>query len=360
MARIPFTDIPLHEITRRSRLLFRKRRVRILIGLVIIAFLAGTQYYLANVPLPVDLETSKTPPVRAGQEFVLDRPVIGIAPANVFGHQGDENEIIEAQFTNARVADETIVNEHFDPSAAKPGPISYGTLPPGKADSPPCTTTLELKLGSAQTPTGQIRLFQSNAPGNENYRDLEAQSNTEILLTLQTIPGNPPPGQETGAYDNGPGCEKRIKGRSWNEEKGGALVLKLGAVPNSKLSFRFLPRRKEAPIWNGADGLLEPFRVASPIYTAQRVAIGPPGGKSAFEATSAKDTHPLRVNRLKIGSDQFIVELSGMGFVTINGETVTVNSFDRIKKYPLWAALFAIANGALLAWLIRETRELFK
>jgi hypothetical protein len=360
MTKIPFTNMPLHELMRKSRLLFKKRRVRIMIGLVIVALLAGTQYYLANVPLPVDLETIKIPTVRAGQEFVLDRPVIGIPPANVFGHQGNENEIIEAQFTNARVADETIATEHYDPSAATPGPVSYGNLRSEQNDSPPCTTALEMKLSPTQTRACQIRLFQSKGPGNENYRDLEAQSNTETLLTLQTIPGNPPTGKETISPDNGPGCEKRIKVGSRIEEKEGVQVLKLHIAPDSKLSFRFLPRRKEVPIWEGVDGLLEPFRVASPIYSSQRVAIGQPGGKIIFEATSAKDSEPLNVNRLKLGSDQLILELSGMGFVTLNGETVTVNLFERIQRYPIWATLFATASVALVTWLIQQTKELFK
>jgi hypothetical protein len=49
-----------------------------------------------------------------------------------------------------------------------------------------------------------------------------------------------------------------------------------------------------------------------------------------------------------------------MGFVTLNGETVTVNLFERIQRYPIWATLFATASVALVTWLIQQTKELFK
>ncbi|HKQ52352.1 MAG TPA: hypothetical protein VJT74_08295 [Pyrinomonadaceae bacterium] len=291
------------------------------------------------------------------------------APTSVLlSHEGSPAETVDADLENARLSEETTRENEVDPRAAMiPGPISYATRDGGQGRAPDysraCGTTIEVLLPPDNKAPSRIHFFQTSGRGGETYRDLDIRADdAELVVSLSINPPESPPGDVDDAQiteDDGPGCVKLIKGARWARLLGGAFGFKSLVAANSKFNFRFMPLPPTTPLWQGQNGFFEPFTLGPPGLRAREVSIRTLNGPATLEVRSADEDMPLRINSLKVGSDQLQVGLTGKGFVKIDGEDITVDFFERIKKYPLLAGLLLMANAALLTWLIRLARGLF-
>jgi hypothetical protein len=341
------------------------RLARAGLGLLVLAAAVLVQYKLANIPQPVNLDTTeKFSPakVRLGQEkLIIEGPVVNSSEGVLFSHNGKPNEIVNATFDRARLDEETI--EIFRESGLSPPSITARidyraenptTAPVGDES---CRTQVELRA-TPKMPD-EIHLFQLDAPGLNNYRQLE-MTIRGAELTSQLVTGSP-----SGSYLE-PGCQKELKVGDWN--KSIANDVTTIAAENSALRFRFLPLKTDSPLWGDAEGFFEPFDLGAPqiestapsSFQARAVSISPLGdgnklsSKPALLSAQSVDGGPLlTISGLKIGSDQLLISVAGKGWVQIDGEDATVNLLNRIEENPIPAAILGAANAALLAWVAR-------
>lgn len=341
------------------------RLARAGLGLLVLAAAVIVQYKLANIPQPVNLDTTeKFSPakVRLGQQkLIIEGPVVNSSEGVLFSHNGKPDEIVNVDFDRARLDEQTI--EMFREGGLSPPSITARivyraenpTTPPVGDES--CRTRVEMR--AIPKLPDEIHLFQLDAPGLNNYRQLE-MTIRGAELTTQLISGSP-----SGSYLE-PGCQKELKVGDWN--KSIANDITTIAAENSALRFRFLPLKEGSALWGDAEGFFEPFDLgapqvestALPSFQARAVSINPLGDGNKSSATPALlsarsvDGGPLlTISGLKVGSDQILVSVAGKGWVQIDGEDETVNLLNRIEENPIPATLLGAANAALLAWVAR-------
>lgn len=352
-----------HDLHRRLKVLWKKRLVRGIAALLITTGVVLLQFRLANIPLPVQIGNSSEttiPPIRFGEELVIGGPASG--STLLLGHNGDATEIVDFYLENATITQETRRSYDLDPRAQlTPGRLSY-TTQPAESSRIPCTTDVEARLLDEKRPPREIRFFQSPAPGNQSHREINVRVDQDVLLVVGTNPTESPP--EEDSDDDGPGCVKRLEGTQLKEKEkqkilAGAFTIESNIRANSSIMMRFLPIDAGKPIWTGNDGFVEPFRFTSPILRSTHISIRSSDNSAPFEIIGSEKGDPLRVNALRIGSDQLRADVSGKGFVRRDGEMVTLKLVERIQQYPFFAALFAMLNAGLLAWLTRLVRGLF-
>jgi hypothetical protein len=357
---MPFQVLKLY---RRSRL------VRLAAALVVLIGAAILQYYLANVRLPVDIgATNKFSPatIKLGQEeLVIKNPFVNPSEGLLLSHVGNPNEVVDVYFDRARLGEESI--SLFEALGSKPppasGPIDYITQNPARASDAgeACRTFVQIEVPDASNPIDEFHLYQLEDPGLNRYRLIELKTiGRELIVHVST---EAPP----GGSPESPGCRKFLRAGDWNQPLTGSLGLKIFAAAGSSFHLVFRPVVARAPLWKGPDGFFEPFGLGSPKlnpgdlppFQAKAVSIKPLQGDSSTglsrEILSAQATDKgalLSVDSLKIGSNQLQLGVSGNGRVKINGEDVTVDLFDRAKRYPIPAGLLAAANAALLAWFM--------
>jgi hypothetical protein len=345
--------------------LSQQRIARAGLGLLVLAVAAIVQYKLAYIPQPVNLDTTgKFSPatIKRGQEnLIIEGPSVNSSEGVLFSHDGKPNEIVNVTFERARLDEQTI--EMFGDGESRPPAITAEIVYRTDEPTPPpigeesCRTQVELRAASKMP--DEIQLFQLGDPGLERYRHLEMRTKgTE--LTSQLVISSP-----GGSY-NEPGCQKQLKVGDW--KKSIASDVTTIVAENSNLRFRFQPLTTNASLWDGPDGLFEPFDLGAPqvnptdppSFQARAVSIRslssvntPSTSPALLSARSMDDGPPLTISGLKIGSDQLQLSVAGKGWVQVDGEDVTLNLLDRVQEHPIPAALLGAANGALLAWVAR-------
>jgi hypothetical protein len=354
----------LFVLRRKLALLWKRRLVRAVIGLLVTAGFIFLQYWLVHIPLPIQLENSsvKIPWIRTGEELVITQPLL--TSELVFAHNGTAAEFINVFLDKATIGDETRHKYPLDfgPRSVR-DTINYTTGSTGSSKSP-CTTAVELRFHREQEPLNQLIFFQSSGPGNENYRLLDVKADQPSLLVVITSPtaagaikGEP------DADDDGPGCVKELAGAALAGKAktfDGAFSVKSDVSANSKMSLRFLPADAGKPIWPQHDSVWEPFLTATPVFSTNQIAIrSTTGNQVPFAITAADKALPLWISKLKIGSDHLEVEIVGRGFVKIYGEPIPLDFWKLVQRYPAIATLFGILNLGLVTWLIKLFRGLF-
>lgn len=344
--------------------LTRKRLARAVVGILLLAGAAFAEYGLANIPRPVNLDTTgKFSPatIKLGQEeLVIEGPVIDSAEGLLFSHNGRANEVVEASFGRARLAEETIGS--FESVGSKPpstpANIEYraeeAKSPP--AGHEPCRTRVELCVTSKMP--AELHLSQRERPGGNHYRYLEMTARgAEIVSHLETHSPN-------GSYVE-PGCQKRLSVGDWNH----SITVNVTTIvdENSSLRLYFRPVTPESTPWADADGFL-PFDVGvsetmNPDdprpFEARAVSIrsliggNSTSGPPTLSAMSTGNGPLLTISDLRIGSDQLHLSVVGKGWVKINGKDETVSLLKLVTENPLLATLLGAANAALLALVAR-------
>jgi hypothetical protein len=400
--------MPFHVVWRRVSAYWKKRIVRGAVALLVFAGVFFLQYRLANIPLPVDVEASNKftiPPIMLGQEeLVIEGPVIDPASHQLLYHEGKPTESVSVMFDQARLSEDTI--EFYDikqVTPSIPAQITYDTYVPDYKRPKPkltvrpkpsptpeakaaeaCQTNVRVELANKEKPPAEIHFFQKDR-GREFFRHLEMKaSGAELVVQIETL--SPPENDSNDSADEGmveedraateedetamPACLKSLKLKSQTTGEANVKIpadSPIVAIPATDSTFKFhflpLPLHGNSPSWGGKDGFYEAFTlgppVGAPVIQAHGVSIKAFDGSIILSIRAADAKSPLRVNKLEVGEDQLKASISGRGFVTIKGEEITVDLLERIKKYPLIAGLFLVANAGLIAWFTRLIRSLF-
>ena len=350
--------MPSHRWSEKLKALWKRPIVRALAAVAIAVSVGLVQFRLARIPLPIEVSDAgkiKLPPIRSDEKLIVSDLVTQPGAGALFAYRGDLKEVVDIHFERASIEPDTSSNYRLNQGFETPDRLTYTTRPPGRSLRI-CTTDVDVVPAANHAPTRLI-LFQSGGPGNEVYRNLAVQIDREVLVNIST---NPPATSGTNADEDGPGCTKLLAGTNLKHLLEGSTLMKSRLTPNARLDLRFLPLNPGAPAWSGGySGLFEPFRFTSPIFQAKTISISAANGNPVFEATSSSVDQPLRVNKLMLGSDVLQTEISGVGFVKLRGEPITLNFFERIKENPLFTALFVAINAALTAWLLSQIRGLF-
>ena len=345
---------------------WHRRSVRVLAGVLVFALALGVQYYLTDIPVPADLAGTErfTPAtVRLGQEeLIIEEPEVNSSEGIVFSHAGATNEIVDIRFERARLDTDTVDMLTALGDSPPTGPTQVDYVPQEAAQAAagrePCRTFVTVAWARTDEPPAALRFFQLEAPGLDNYRYVEMQA-TGSELAVRLLSKSASDDNVPGA----PGCRSRLRAGELEELLGGSVGLNIVAAPDAKFRWHFRRRAQGQPPWGSADGLFEPFTLGAPQtdpnekppLRARAIRIRAlHADASAPDILSARSTDkgpPLSISGLKIGSDQLQLNVTGNGWVKINGADRTVNVFERVEKYPLTSALLGALNSALLAWI---------
>lgn len=353
--------MPLHVFVRRLALYWKRRWVRAFVLLLVFTVAVAVEGYLAYMPLPVEVSDDtkvKLPPVRSREELVIQDPLVESQTGLLFAHYGDELENLDIDLSDARIEMKSAQANGIAKQATQQfGRITYRPKDLGEPSSSlvPCRTTLEVFLLDGQANPKEMRFLAATDPGTDMYRSVRAKADVELKVVMSTdrISAS---SDRAGTSVDGPGCVKRLAGYGWEKVKSGLLRIHTQLAKQAELRLQFTSMARETPLWNGKDGLFEPFTSASPIFKTRKVTIES-NGVNSLEITSA-NKNALRVERIRVGSDHLIFEVSGKGHVKIDGEQISMNLFDRLKAYPFRSGLILMANAALLTWLAREGKRL--
>ena len=342
----------------------RQRLARAGLGLLVLAVAAFAQYKLANVPRPVNLDTTgKFSPatIRLGrEELVIEGPVVHSSSGMLLSHDGRHNETVDARFDRARLDDQTI--QLFESFGLRPPstPVKIDYRPdepksPFTSDEP-CRTRVELL--ASQMPA-EIHIFQLGDPGLNHYRHLEIRTRgAELVSNLITMSPDD---------SDGPGCQYLLRVGDWSEPVTKTLLTAIVAE-SSDLRLYFRPLKAHSTPWADTGGVLRLDLGGAqklnpddpPPFQARAVSIRSLGGGNSgsvlpalISARSTNDGPLLAIDDLRIDSDQVQLGIAGKGWVMINGEPATVNFLRRVQENPILLALLAALDTALLAWVAR-------
>jgi TIR domain len=352
-------------------------------------------YRFVTVPLPMRLDADSQinfPPAMLGtDEIIIEGPVVNTSTGLLLSGKVERDEEISLEMEKAQLSQTTIDDFELDPPSASIGRIIYSYSPEEKsASNRPCTTSVEIKLKDAKLPDA-IHFQNTVGPeGGKDYRALDiksvgADSIINIIMTPKdsaSAPTSDQPGLPS--MDDGPGCWKHLITPSGVDRVfyGGKAVESI-VTPDSMFHFRFTPTNDEKPLWDAEEGLLEPFVFGSPPQAdseeklsvlhrwlfspkpfatvaglqARAVIIKRLMRDDILVIRSVDEKSTLRIDSLKVGSKQLQVSVFGEGFVRLNGKDA-VGLRERIERYPVKAALLAIATIVLAVWLALLVRRL--
>ena len=345
----------------------RQRIARAGVGLLVLAGAAFAQYKLANVPVPVNLETTgrfSPATIKLGQEeLIIEEPVVNSAEGMLFSHDGRPNEIVDVSFEYARL-DEQTVGKFASIGLSPPSTPSNIDYRAQDSKSPlisgePCRTRVELRATSRMP--DEIHLFQLGDPGLNHDRHLEMKTRGAELVSHLLIES------PSGSYLES-GCQKVLKVGDWNQPS--SIDVTTIAAEDSDLRLSFKPLTASSNLWEDTEGFFAPFELGEPQlkptdpppFQARAVSIrslsrgdSPSAVLTLVSARCTSGGPLLTIHGLRVGSDQLQLSITGKGLVKIDGEDVTVNLSNRLRENPVFSGLLAAANTALLAWVARLT-----
>jgi hypothetical protein len=339
------------------RILWQERYVRAAAALSVLVLVGGLEYYLANVPLPVDVP----PGVQARGErdiLVIENPDIRSAQDLVLSHVGRRGEAVDVYFDDAVFLSETLDLFHLlglNPPES-PGPIAYITKFSGKTRNDTCRTFVRGRLSNPGQPGTRLSFFQPRVADTERHRYLGIKaSRSNLALEMNTIG----PADENASPNP---CKVMLQAGNWTQSIGGSVPVTVSLAPDKDLRLHFESLGATESPWGGTEDLFEPFALtagprplfAEGLHIDSLSASGPAGPKvPRFVARAANDKSLLLIDHLKIGPEQMEITASGKGWLTRDGQKLTVDLMDRISKNPMTAALLATATSGLITWLWR-------
>jgi hypothetical protein len=376
----------LYLLKRKLKSYWKKKWVRIVVILIVLAVALLLQYWLANIPEPLDLGSEvkrfTLPYVMPGQELLIEGPGNDDSHALLIAHEGRFSEELDAHLSNGRLSQATLSEYQSlrppPPSGTSEIDCSSTNWDAPSNDSPqhgqnpnvsnPCNTSVTIRLAPGREKPTAFAFFQSDTTGRERYRQLVMRVHgAEALVNLTMVPPDSP---DNPHVDNQIDCGKYVRVGEWNHRLGGVngagYEIETIMSPNSTIRLRFSPLADNA-LWSGGpEGFFEPFLFSSsdnpnldtPIESRSVSITSMTDGKVFFKA-SAAGAGRISIDNVKVGTDRLMVSMRGEAFVTVNGKPVSIDLFELIKKYWLISGFLAMANTALLAWFVRVLRGLF-
>ncbi|HEV3471123.1 MAG TPA: toll/interleukin-1 receptor domain-containing protein [Pyrinomonadaceae bacterium] len=354
-------------LARVLRRFWRRKLVRVGVGALALAAALSAQYRFAYRAAPVELaETGLFAPAaarRGRDELVIEGPQTDSAAGLLFSHEGRADEVVDLGFERARVGDQTrALLAALDSDAPQEfAGLALQTLYPpeeGPAGAGPeagetCRTSVAIR---AARPAA-LRLYQLKDAGGERFRDLELKADGGDLH-VRAVTAMP----EGGTAET-LGCQKSLSaGDSFAETIEGMFTLDLIAEAGSACRISFNAAGRGGPPWGeGRGGLFRPFELGgappkpdSPApLRARAVHVRPLGGGGGPPLLSARaaDGGLLNLDGLEVGPDSLLLGVSGRALVE-SGGAAYADPAARLKQHPAAAALFAVADLALLAWFL--------
>jgi len=337
---------------------------------LVLAIAIFMQYRLANIPIPLHVDTDSAYSVMAAQlgsneELVVtspspqtQNPVSGDSSKMLFSGTVPDYVALDVHFDLGRLSGQDLNLLKRNPPPNQPplpsgqqivdyssaGPAD-GIVKTSKTNLPPCRTSVEGMPVGATMPN-ELHLFQSKRSGDDNYRYLELKADQELLVSLLTIgPSNDP---------DAPGCGKRLGIAAWTLPLSGPQKIGIVAAAGTVIRLAFTPFSREAPWKSKTD--FEPFKLENSRLLAHALRrAGRIDNTTILSAMASDDDKGLVLKHLWLGADSVKLEFSGKAMVQKNGKYV--ETFDLVRfatSNPLVAGLLAMVDGALLEWLRRS------
>ena len=371
---------------------WRRRLVRVTVGVLALAAALLAQYRFAYRPQPVDLAaTGLFSPVaarRGREELVIESPQTNSAAGLLFSHEGRPDEFVDLAFERARLGEETrtlLVALDADPprdaaalalqtlepkppAEEKPAatanrpetarqPAAAGVAAPAGGET--CRTSVDVRAAQGTAPPAALHLYQLEQAGGERVRqfNLKAEGGDMHVSALTAMP-------DEGTPDS-LGCRKRLSvGDAFEDFFNGTYTVHAVAEAGGSLRLSFNAATPGGPPPGRARNLFRPFELGggtpnpdgpAPLRAAA-VYLRPLGGDPrarAFRTLSARAAgrSPLNIDSLEVGPDLIQLSVSGWALVK-TGSADYVNLSDRFKRQPFVAALFVVIDLALVAWLL--------
>jgi hypothetical protein len=337
--------------------------VRLLAGLLVLAGAFLPQVYMAFRPEPVKLEdTRRFSPASLNldsEELTIEAPQTNSDEGLMLSHNGKAEEAVDVGFERAQLDKETLIQlSELNPPTGTSRLDFRTAKPPNHAEGEPCRTFLNILAEERKMPSA-LHLYQFGARGAGNFRGLDLKATGgRLLVSILTTP----PEDE---HENAPGCEKDLKvGSDFTRPKGYIDSIAVVAEDDSVIHFSFTPLSPKNSLWDGPEGLFQPFDLgieksspdAPPPFRARAVEIKTHGGNTSepspvLSAHSPEGGELLNIQGLNVGSGRMQINVSGVGFVKVNG-TDYVNLLARIKAHKLSTTLLLLTDAALLIWFV--------
>ncbi|MBC8030720.1 MAG: hypothetical protein H7Z16_11460 [Pyrinomonadaceae bacterium] len=365
---------------------WRKRWVRVLVAVPVLAAAIFGEYRLANIALPIEVDKTISP-VRAalikGEVLVVDNPfrevgqsVGGLRTELLPADDTTKGISIAAHFDSARLSDgnmERLRRASESVPEKKPPPpdglqqIDYTTDEPEEDSQPlpragredttkPCSAAIALALADDTKPLRELHFFQPTDP-SVGERTLEVKAvGADLMVQLSVVDATHPASPDPSRKPLGPGCSKTVSVGEWERSFTGPTQLEVIVPAGESFKVWFSPLPKQNP-WPSAGDVHEPFKlvVVPPVSASGVSKISQGGSAPAFpflKASSVAGEQPLLLNHFKIGAEELQLGISGKAMVQENGkDIVTFDVWKWMKMNPLIALLFSGLEVALINWV---------
>ncbi len=394
-------------IRRKLQFHWKKKSVRAIAVLLVLSATLLLQYYLANRPQPVQIEMRENkftiPDVSPGQKLVLEGLSLDSSNILLLSHVGNLKEEVDVHFSNARLSPDTL-REYEDAhppesageidcspmnwkpqlqSESQSETLNQPTPAPTTKDKShsvgkACSTSISVRVAANKDNSAALSFYQTEITGRGRYRHLVMNvRDLEAAVKLKMVPPVSPPQdmdenavEDENTDDPRAECGKDLRVRDWRHKLSGPSEVEAIMTSGSTLRLRFTPFADSALSPGDKDGFFEPFLLGTSVQPTNNVnaaiqsrsvsirAMDDTG--VVFKAESPDGKSLVSLDTLKVGSDRLRVNMRGMAYVTVNDVPVTVDLFERVKKYGLLITLLlTMANAAILTWIVKVMRGLF-
>lgn len=331
---------------------------------VVLAFIAiaGLQYYLAHLPVALDVAGQSPLVAVQGQQLAIIGPAVS---GPLLAYLGRLDEAVDVRFERGKLAPETLAllrALQFDP----PTEGEIGWITEGGRDS---KTFIEIALVKPVDPSAVLHVFQLAEPPS-NHPRFEIRAEGAVLDVRMGDFSRP------GA--RGASARKILRINEWQQALPGEVPVKVVMPAGTGLRLRF---SAPASPWGG-DGMFAPFVLGAPQTTpgapppVQARGVGirslPGEEKTAFDLIlcgaaagkvlwrpndvvagrcDAATGSLLRLDNFKVGPDRIQIGVAGSGWAAKKGQMLTENLMTRLEQNKPVAALLALANTALAGWV---------
>ena len=342
---------------------FRHIRItRLIVCAVVLTVAFFAQYKLTTIPFVGDINNkNQFSPASVNlnrDKLVIEGPVVSSAERVLLAYEGGKNQIVDAHFPTARLADDTrqdLLDADIELPATA-GRIDYST--PESEQAPAageqCKTSLQFVLMDSSQPS-TLKFYQPEAAGTGNRRSLEIEvGGGDILVEMGTA-------TPTGEMAETQGCSKLLTVTGHAGVPLPASLSISAIVPaGSTFSINFQPLNTEAAVSESVGTFQSPTDDTDkkPTFEAKAINIvNYQNGDPILGARSMEGGPLLSMSSLAVDFDKLQVKVSGVGQLIDHGEIVTVDFLERLQKHPFIATIIGGLNAALIAWFISLIRK---
>lgn len=367
-----------------NRRFYRRRRLTVsstlAAALVVVAALV---YYRATVALPVSIKAGDplgVLPVDARREVVVK----GLAAdgADILRYDGKPVADLSVDCYAGRFDEETVAKQSLDQKWAEgSAQVRYYGVderlhsgddeePQQIIDEPVCSTSVAVRAAEDGAPS-TLRFFQDADPdAATGYREISLSADQPLRVRMDVTKLS-----DKAGY--GLGCRKQFEyggNESRNKPEGDGGIV---ANADARLDFRFMPLPGDTVspgttflTFKEAAERVKAFDLDATGLSAQSVKVRARGSEEipcgdkqgratvSFEATSADDKRPLRLRRLEVAANHFILAVEGDAHVTSMCEPVSPGVAERVRRDGGRALLLLTAAAGILIGLVYSVKRL--